>query len=162
MKRLFAAPLLSLSLFVLWLLLVDSASPGQIVLGLVVALAAPWLTHSLRPVPVRMRRPGAMLKLLGRVGFDVIRSNIVVARSVLHAPGNPPPCGFIKVPVALRDPNALAALAAIMSVIPGTLWCELSLDRSVLLLHVFDLQDEAALIDEIKTRYEPLLLEIFE
>lgn len=32
----------------------------------------------------------------------------------------------------------------ITTVVPGTVWSELALDRSVLLLHVFDLEDEAA------------------
>ncbi|MDP1999973.1 MAG: Na+/H+ antiporter subunit E, partial [Rhodoferax sp.] len=62
----------------------------------------------------------------------------------------------------LRDPNGLAALAAIMCVIPGTIWSELALDRSALLMHIFDMKDEQAEIELIKTRYERPLMEIFE
>lgn len=36
------------------------------------------------------------------------------------------------------------------------------LDRSVLLLHVFDLEDEAAFIEHFKHTYERPLMEIFE
>ena len=50
----------------------------------------------------------------------------------------------------------------ITTVVPGTVWSELALDRSVLLLHVFDLEDEAAFIEHFKHTYERPLMEIFE
>ena len=37
-----------------------------------------------------------------------------------------------------------------------------SLDRSLLLLHVFDLKDEAQFIQHFKATYERPLMEIFE
>ena len=58
--------------------------------------------------------------------------------------------------------HALAALAMISAVIPGTVWSELAPDRSALLMHVFDLEDEAAFIQHFKTDYEQPLKEIFE
>ena len=54
------------------------------------------------------------------------------------------------------------ALAMINAVIPGTVWSELAPDRSALLLHVFDLADEAAFIAHYKADYEHPLWEIFE
>ena len=50
----------------------------------------------------------------------------------------------------------------ITTVVPGTIWSELALDRSILLLHVFDLEDEAPFIEHFKTTYERPLMEIFE
>jgi len=47
-------------------------------------------------------------------------------------------------------------------VIPGTVWSELAPDRSSLLVHVFDLDDEAAFIAHFKADYEHPLKEIFE
>jgi multicomponent K+:H+ antiporter subunit E len=41
-------------------------------------------------------------------------------------------------------------------------WCELALDRSVLLLHVFHVEDESAFVAHYKERYERPLMEIFE
>jgi len=45
---------------------------------------------------------------------------------------------------------------------PGTLSAELSSDGSHLLVHAFNVEDEAALIAQIKERYEAPLKEIFE
>lgn len=64
MKRLFPAPLLSLALWLLWLVLNLSISPGHLLLGAVLGLLAPLLMAPLRPLPVRIRKPGTILKFL--------------------------------------------------------------------------------------------------
>ena len=56
----------------------------------------------------------------------------------------------------------VAVLAMIVCITPGTAWAELSLDRSVLLLHVLELDDAATVIADVKRRYEAPLMEIFE
>jgi multicomponent K+:H+ antiporter subunit E len=162
MKRLFPAPWLSLALWVLWLLLNVSISPGQVMLGALFAFLAPWLMAPLRPLPIRLRRPGTLLRLLARVGVDVVLSNLHVAYKVLRLGSQPPRSVFVEVPLDLHDANGLAALAAITTVIPGTVWLELALDRSALLMHVFDLDDEDGFIQHFKATYERPLMEIFQ
>ena len=162
MRRLFPAPWLSLALWALWLLLNLSLSAGNLLLGAALAILAPVMFAPLRPLPVRIRRPGVIIKLFFLVGRDVVASNIAVAWGVLRAGKNPPRSRFIKIPLDLRDANGLAALSMITTVVPGTIWSELALDRSVLLLHVFDLEDEAQFIEHFKTAYERPLMEIFE
>ena len=162
MRRLFPAPWLSLALWALWLLLNLSLSAGNLLLGAALAILAPVMFAPLRPLPVRIRRPGVIIKLFFLVGRDVVASNIAVAWGVLRAGKNPPRSRFIKIPLDLRDANGLAALSMITTVVPGTIWSELALDRSVLLLHVFDLDDDAKFIEHFKTAYERPLMEIFE
>ena len=58
--------------------------------------------------------------------------------------------------------STLAVLAMIVTATPGTAWAELAADRSVLLLHVLSLEDEAEVVATIKERYERPLMEIFE
>jgi multicomponent K+:H+ antiporter subunit E len=162
MKRLFPAPLLSLSLWALWLVLNLSVSPGNVLLGALLGFVAPLMFAPLRPLPVRMRKPGVAFKLFFVVGRDVIVSNLSVAWTVWRAGHKPPRSAFVKVPLDLRDANGLAALSMITTVVPGTVWSELALDRSVLLMHVFDLDDEAAFITHFKSAYERPLMEIFQ
>lgn len=162
MQKLLPAPLLSLALLVLWLLLNGSLGLGQWLMGAVLGFAVPLLTQSLRPTPVHIRRPGVALRLFLRVGLDVIVWNWRVLRGTLASASKLPEGGFVTVPLELRDPNGLAVLAAIMCVIPGTIWSELALDRSALLVHIFDMQDAEAEVQAIKTRYERPLMEIFE
>ncbi|MFB4393379.1 MULTISPECIES: Na+/H+ antiporter subunit E [unclassified Pseudomonas] len=162
MKRFFPAPLLSVSLFFLWLLLNLSISPGNLLLGALLGVLAPILMAPLRPQHAHVRRPLAIARLIGRVGIDVIASNLQVARTVLFMGSHPPRSAFVHIPLDLRDAHGLAALSMITTVVPGTVWSELALDRSVLLLHVFDLEDEAAFIEHFKHTYERPLREIFE
>ena len=162
MSRLFPAPLLSISLFFLWLLLNLSVSPGNLLLAAALAVLAPLLMAPLRPQHAHVRRPLVIAKLIGRVGLDVIQSNLLVARGVLRAGQQPPRSAFVHIPLNLRDAHGLAALSMITTVVPGTVWSELALDRSALLLHVFDLEDEVAFIEHFKHTYERPLMEIFE
>ena len=162
MKRLLPAPLLSACLVVLWLLLNRSLSPGHLLTAVVLAWAIPLLTLGLRPLPVRIRRPGTIVRLGLRVMADSLHSNYMVLRFILRPKLRRHPAAFVHIPLQLRDPNGLAVLAMITSVTPGTVWSELALDRSILLLHVFDLDDEASFIQQFKHAYERPLMEIFE
>lgn len=161
-RRIVRAPLLSLVLLGLWLLLNRSLSLGHIVLGAVLALAIPLLTAGLRPLPVRIRRPGAVLRLVLAVLADSLRSNLAVVRLLIWPARRRHPAGFVPVPLDVRDPNALAVLAMIICITPGSAWAEISLDRSMLLLHVLECDDPAAIAAEVKHRYERLLRQIFE
>lgn len=162
MKRLLPAPLLSVSLFAFWLVLNRSTSPGHLLIAALVAFAFPPLFASLRPVPVRIRRPLTIARLIATVGIDVVKSNWQIGRACLRVRRPVPDGALIRIPLDVRDANALASLAMITTVIPGTVWSELAPDRSALLLHVFDLHDEVEFVAWYKARYERPLMEIFE
>lgn len=162
MRRLLPSPVLSCALLALWLLLSQSLSAASVLLGALLALLLPVLTAPLRPAPVRMRRPRVIARLLVDVVADSLRSNVAVIRALLTQRPDDLPSRFVRVPLEVRDPNALAVLAMIVNATPGTSWAELALDRSVLLIHVLSVDDEAELVASIKRRYERPLMEIFE
>jgi multicomponent K+:H+ antiporter subunit E len=116
----------------------------------------------LRPPAGPMRRPLVLARLVLIVAVDVVTSALAVAGGVLRGRRRPPRGAFVVVPLDLRDPHALAALAMITNVVPGTVWCEADLERDAVRLHVFDLEDEATFIAHYKHRYEQPLREIFE
>jgi multicomponent K+:H+ antiporter subunit E len=161
-KRYLPSPLLAASLLGLWLLLAQSTSPVNWLLGAVLAVAMPLLMAPLRPTPGHMRHPLIAARLVLHVAADVVVSTLGVTQGVLRSLRRPPRGAFVVVPLVLRDAHALAALSMITAVVPGTVWCELASDRTELLLHVFDLDDEALFIARYKTRYEQPLQEIFE
>ncbi|MGC4030013.1 MAG: Na+/H+ antiporter subunit E [Steroidobacteraceae bacterium] len=155
--------LLILGLTVMWLLLNGSASPGQLLLGFAVSVLMTLGFRAVRPLRPHLRRPQAALRLLIRVAADILRSNVAVARIVLGLTGGRDVhSGFVDIPLDLRDPHGLAALAAIVTSTPGTVWADLSPDNRLLTLHVLDLRDPEATRATIKHRYEHLLQEIFE
>lgn len=149
----------SIGLLLLWLLLNQAFTPGHVLLGVVVALAGGWALARLELPADHLRRPRAILRLLGVVLVDIVRSNIAVARIILGM--NQATSGFMNIPLALRNPYGLAALACIITSTPGTLWVNFDARAGMLTIHVLDLVDEAAWVATIKERYERSLLEIF-
>ncbi|MBF5006318.1 Na+/H+ antiporter subunit E [Diaphorobacter caeni] len=162
MKKIFPAPLLSVALFVIWLLLNQTLSPGHLLLALILALLLPVLFSGLRPRHVKVRNIGAILRLCFAVVVDTTESNIAVIRFLVHPSSRRAPSDFVSIPLELRDPNGLAVLAMIVCITPGTAWAELSLDRSVLMLHVLEVEDPEPIIAHVKAKYERPLMEIFE
>ncbi|HEY0943574.1 MAG TPA: Na+/H+ antiporter subunit E [Steroidobacter sp.] len=155
--------LFPLGLTALWLVLNDSLSPGNVLLGLVVAFGMVLSFQKLRPVRPRLHRVHVGVKLAFQVLMDIIRSNIAVGRIVLGFTGDREiKSAFLDIPLELRDPHGLAVLAMIVTATPGTVWAGLTDDSSVVRLHVLDLQDPDHWIRTIKQRYEKSLMEIFE
>ena len=161
MTRWLPHPLLAASLFVMWLLLTQSFSAGQVILGAVVAVLAGASMSILRRRSSRIMSWSKLGKLAAIVVADVARSNIAVAKIVL-SPKSERNSSFIRLHLQLRDEQALAILALIITVTPGTAWVQFDRNDGTLLIHVFDLVDEEAWIHLLKSRYEQLLLEIFE
>lgn len=164
MKSLLPSPLLSAVLFIAWLMLNASASAGHLLLGAVVALGLPPLTARWRSAPAALRRPGVALRLAATVAGDIVRANLSVARRILGDERRITP-RFVRVPLDLRAPHGVVALAGIVTMTPGTLSADISDDARELLVHAFDVDDdaaEAALVAEIKSRYEAPLIEIVE
>ena len=161
-KRLAPAPGTSAALFAGWLALSRSAALGQVLLGLALALGVPILTARLRPTRARLRKPLLVARFVVTVLLDVVRSNLEVACDVIRWRWRRPRSTFVVVPLELRDPIGLASLAVVTTIVPGTVWSELALDRSKLLLHVWSVGDENTFVARYKARYEQPLREIFE
>jgi len=155
------APGMSALLFIAWLMLNESLSVGNLLLAAGFALAIPWFTEAFRPDKPRLRAWPTVLRLAAAVLFDIAKSNVEVARRVLGDESRLQP-RFVWVPLRLRDPHAIVALAGIITLTPGTVSSELSEDHRHLLVHALHCEDEAALIADIQSRYENPLREIFE
>lgn len=151
---------LSVTVFIFGLLLPDSPTPGYIALALLLALLIPQVARRLDRefAYVATLRPVPRLVLL--LLYDIVRSNIHVAFLVLGRESALKP-GWVWVPLELTNIHGITALASIITLTPGTVSAELSDDRRYLLVHALNLQNPQDVIDQIKTRYEAPLKEIF-
>jgi multicomponent K+:H+ antiporter subunit E len=163
MKRWLPFPLFSAALLAMWLLLNETLAPAQVLLGGLLALGGGRMLALLQPPMGRARyRAAALAALLWLVFLDVVRSNLAVVRIVLRPAGRDRVAGFLALPLEVRHPGALAALACIITATPGTSWARYDAARNVVTIHVLDLIDEQAWIRQFKERYERRLKEIFE
>lgn len=160
-RRLLPHPLLTPILALLWVLLVNSLSPGHILLGLLLGWSIPVFTLRFWPEQVRIHRPLTLLRLLGVVLYDVLVANFNVAYLVIRGPRHLAP-GFVVVPLQLSSDLGISLLANAISLTPGTVSSWLSPDRRTLVVHGLEVRDPQALVATIKARYEAPLLEVFE
>jgi multicomponent K+:H+ antiporter subunit E len=162
MSRVLPHPKLFLALLAMWLLMNQSLSPGQFLLGALVAFGGSWAMVALDPPVVRIRGLRAICILAWRVFIDVFKSNLAVARIILREHHGDRDAGFMTVRLDIRNQYALAVLSIVLTCTPGTLWVNYNSSTGELLLHVLDLVDEEEWIQLIKGRYESLLMEIFQ
>jgi multicomponent K+:H+ antiporter subunit E len=160
MSRLVPAPLLSVVLFVAWLLL-NGVSAGHVALAAVLGIAIPWFTEPFRPDRFYLRSWPTLVALASTVLWDIVVSNVQVAMLIIGPERRIHP-RFVWLPLAIRDPHGIATLAGIITMTPGTLSADLTEDRKHLLVHALNVTDEAALVASIKVRYETPLRRIFE
>jgi multicomponent K+:H+ antiporter subunit E len=154
-------PVLSLVLAAAWLLLQQSLAPAHLLSALVLALVVPWLVHGFLGDGVRPRAPGAMLQLGLVVLWDIVVSNLTVAKIVLDPRSNPQPA-WVDVPLDAEHPTAVTLLASIITMTPGTLSCVIDEQRRSILVHALDCSDAAEMAQQIKDRYERPLRRIFD
>lgn len=162
MTRWLPYPRLSVTLLALWLLLNQSLAPAHLLFAAVLGVALPLAAARLLPGERGPRRPLAAVRLFAVVVFDILRSNVAVARLIMHPGHRRATAAFIFIPLELRNVYGLTTLACIVTATPGTLWVDYDSKDGVLMLHVLDMVDEEGWIRLIKNRYERLLREIFE
>jgi multicomponent K+:H+ antiporter subunit E len=161
MKRLLPQPLVSLLLLVVWLLLNNTLHPAHLLLGAALAVGIPLFSSRLTVSTPRLHNGLLAMRLGAVVLYDIIKSNLDVARLILGRESNIRPA-FVWLPLDLNDDHAKAVLAGIITMTPGTLSSDFSEDGRWLLIHALNVPDQDALIADIKSRYEAPLKEIFE
>ena len=100
------------------------------------------------------------MRLLRYVLWDIVVSNITVARLVLGSNARLHPA-WVPVPLALTHPTAISLFASIITTTPGTVSCTIDEARRVILVHALDCNDPVQMAADMKDRYEVLLLVIF-
>ncbi len=160
MRRILPQPLLSLILLISWLVINNSLHPASIVMGAIVALVIPWITHRFWEIRAVVKSPVALLGYLGVVMVDIIRANFVVARQVL-GPNRALRSQLFRMDLHLQGALPVSILAATITLTPGTVSCRISPDQSHLWVHALHADDLTEEIAEIKQRYESRLLRVF-
>ncbi|OED50029.1 Na+/H+ antiporter subunit E [Leisingera sp. S232] len=161
-RRLFPHPLLTLLLTLTWLLLVNRWSLNSLVFGFLLGVLIPFVTQPYWPNRPRLRNPLKIAEYILVVLLDIVLANIIVARIVLFKPNADRRPNWITVPLDLKTPEAITALAGTITMTPGTLSADVSDEGHALLVHCLDAPNPDAVRDEIKQRYERRLMEIFE
>ena len=160
LRRLFPSTSLSVMVTGFWVLMSDSFTLGQILLGMLLGVVVPLFAARLDREFARIGSLRPLPKLICVTLWDILVSNIRVAVQVLGPERRIHP-GFIWLPLDIANIHGIAALTSMITLTPGTVSAALSDDRRHLLVHVLHLDDPDALNEQIKSRYEAPLMEIF-
>ena len=162
LRTLIPHPLLSLTLVLVWLGLVNTFTLGNLILGSAFGLIIPMLTAAYWPDRPKIGRPLKIIEYGLIVLWDIIVANVQVAMIILFKPENSIRSEWIPIPLDLKSPEAITVLAGTITMTPGTVSCTLCADGSSILVHCLHTDDADAVRAEIKNRYEGRLKEIFE
>lgn len=160
LRRVFPSWTLSLTILAFWLMLADSFSTGQFLFGALLGVVIPLFAARIDREFARIGKLRVIPKLLAVTLWDILVSNLRVARQVLGKEERLN-SGFIWMPLQINNIHGIAALTSMITLTPGTVSVALSNDRRHLLIHVLHIEDEAAMVAEIKHRYEQPLMELF-
>lgn len=158
---LFPHPLLTLLLAITWILLQNEFSAGMAVFGVILGIIIPRITSVWWPDTPEGFRMGKMVTYSIMVIWDIMVANVQVAWIVLTVPNSKLKPAWITIPLDLRRPEAITLLAGTITLTPGTVSADLSSEGHSLLVHVLHTDDPDSVVEEIKTRYEQRLEEIF-
>ncbi|HBZ44168.1 MAG TPA: Na+/H+ antiporter subunit E [Maritimibacter sp.] len=162
LKRLIPHPILSLVLLAVWLGLVNKITLGNVLLGSFLGLVVPAITAPYWPNQPKVGRPLVVVQYILIVIWDIIVANVQVAMIVLFKPNAKIQSKWVTIPLELTSPEAITVLAGTITLTPGTVTAALSADGGALLVHCLHTEDENAVRDGIKARYEGRLMEIFQ
>ncbi len=162
LRKVLPHPLLTILLTVTWLLLINDISLGGLLLGLIMGVLIPIATSAYWPNRPRLRSPLRIVEYILVVLWDIVVANIAVARVILFKRNADMRPNWVAIPLDLRTPEAITMLAGTITLTPGTVSADFSDCGRVLLVHCLDAPDPDAVRDEIKSRYERRLMEIFE
>ena len=161
LTRLVPHPLLSLTLILVWLGLVNTFTLGNLILGTVFGLVIPMLTAAYWPNRPKLARPWKAVEYGLIVLWDIVVANVQVALIILFKREQQIRSHWIPIPLELTSAEAITVLAGTITMTPGTVSATLSADGRAILVHCLHSDDPDSVRDEIKSRYERRLLEIF-
>lgn len=162
LNKLFPHPLLSLTVALTWLLLVNSLAVNSLVFAAILGVVIPISTRAYWPDRPTIRSPFKAAIYVLIVLYDIVLANIEVAKIVLFMPKSRMKPEWISVPLDIRTPEAITVLAGTITLTPGTVSCDLADDGHAILVHCLHAPDPNGIRDDIKSRYERRLKEIFE
>lgn len=162
LARLIPHPLLSLTLTLVWLALVNNVTLGNLLLGGGLGIAIPIFTAAYWPERPTLRKPWAIAEYMVVVLWDIIVANLHVAAIILFRNRDDIRSHWVQIPLDLTSPEAITVLAGTITLTPGTVSATFSADNRSLLVHCLHTDDPDGVRDTIKARYERRLREIFE
>nr|WP_108660595.1 Na+/H+ antiporter subunit E [Acuticoccus kandeliae] len=152
--------LINIMLAVAWAAVSGSFSFVHLLFGFVLGGFALWLIREQVGGVRHFRGAWNVLKLGVIFIIELIKSSVHVAKLVL-SPWRTLEPAIIAYPLTVESDAEITLLANMITLTPGTLSVDVSDDRTTLYVHAIDAPDPNAVIADIKSGFEQLILKVF-
>ena len=149
-------------LALVWAAITGNFSALNLLLGAAIGLAVGML---LRDRPAGPRQAGRTRRIISlallflrELMVSAFRVAVIVLRPNLKSSLRP---AIVAFPLTAKSDAEITLLANLITLTPGTLSVDVSDDRSVLYVHVLDLDSRERLIAEIASGFERKVMEVF-
>lgn len=150
--------LLNLLIAFVWMFLNNSWAANTFIAGYLIGLGLIFLLRRFIPTPSTSKTM-AILALILLFLKELILSNFAVMKLILQPKLTMKP-GIIALPTELTRDWEISTLACLITLTPGTVTVDLSLEGDVLYIHAMDIQDAEEVIAQIKNTFEKAILEV--
>lgn len=151
--------LLNVFLAFIWMFLKVSYDVGTFLVGFFFGLLIIFTFRRFFNSRFYLLRVIAVINLFFLFIKEMILSNIAVLKVVLKPKLDIQP-GIFALPTDLENPWEITILANLITLTPGTLVIDVSMDNRVLYVHAMDIQDAQDSINSIKTTFENAIMEV--
>lgn len=151
-------PVMTCLLAVTWLALAQSLALVHLLSAALIGLLVPRMVAGFL-VPADPVNIPAAVRLVCVVLWDIVVSNIVVARQVLGPLQRLTPV-WVPVTLATRHARLNWLFASIITTTPGTVSCVVDEQRGIIWVHALTGTDPTAMAHDMKQRYERPLMRV--
>ena len=153
------ALLMNIILALTWAAVTGTFTAGNLLAGFGLGFGVMLITRQIIGVPGYGYRTQQVLGLAGFFIWELIKANLRVAYDVL-TPGYQIRPGVVAIPLDVKTDAEITLLANLITLTPGTLSLDVSVDRRVLYIHAIYLDDPETLRRQIKQGFERRIIEV--
>ncbi len=151
--------LLNFILAFVWMFLSVSFTAPSFIVGYLLSLLINLAMRRFFPDRFYLWRVVASISLLLLFLKELIKANVDVLKTVLKPKLDFQP-GIFAYETNLKKDWEVTLLANLITLTPGTLVMDVSMDKKILYVHAIDLPDKDAVIDDIRNSFEKAIMEV--
>ncbi|MFW0781466.1 Na+/H+ antiporter subunit E [Rossellomorea marisflavi] len=151
--------LLNFILAFVWMFLSVSFTAPSFIVGYLLGLLIILAMRRFFPDRFYLWRVVASISLLLLFLKELIKANVDVLKTVLKPKLDFQP-GIFAYETNLKKDWEITLLANLITLTPGTLVMDVSMDKKILYVHAIDLPDKDAVIDDIRNSFEKAIMEV--
>jgi multicomponent Na+:H+ antiporter subunit E len=149
----------NLLIAIIWMFLNNSLTFANFLFGYIIGIFILFILRHFLNIDFYFRKTWSFIKLILIFIRELLKANIDVLKVVVSPKLNNQP-GIVEVDTRLETDFEIATLAALISLTPGTVSMDFSLDSKKIYVHSLDVPNKIEMIADIRDTLEKAILEV--